>query len=256
MGYVYVKNKKTKPGELGHWGENKRVEAVTTYLATGNLALTSRIINVPTVTVRTWAASDWWIEMVHDLQREEDTKLKKSLQTIVDKGLNAVNDILENGEVVYNPKTGKTTRVAPRLRDVNKVTNDMIERQLAIKKQQANKITVSKESTEGMLKKLAEEFAKIALKKNVEQDVVMNVVEGEYEELPPNYQEALKYNLATTVDWDEHEKNVAIVQGREYAIHDQREEGLQEGAGLGAQEEAQESERQSFKEQSESRSGR
>ena len=39
---VYVKAKKEFVGDRAHWSEKKKMEAVTTYIATGTLPLTDR----------------------------------------------------------------------------------------------------------------------------------------------------------------------------------------------------------------------
>ena len=189
-GWTYIRKKKTKPYEGGMWNEKKRLEAVTTYLATGNLALTSRIINVPKQTMNDWIHKDWWKELIVQLQSESDIKLTSNLEKTISKSMEAVNEILENGDYHYDSKRGQVVRVPAKLRDVQKITTDLIDRKSLIRKQTAP-VSQNKESTEGRLLKLAEQFAQFVLKKPLEEKVVQEVIEGEFEALPPEYKEAM-----------------------------------------------------------------
>ena len=177
-GWIYVKRKKTLPGQLGHWDEKKKLEAVTTYLATGNLELTSKMINVPRKTLEVWKKNEWWNETVAQIQSEGALQLSSKLEKLVTKSLESINDIIANGDYVYDTKRGKVIRVPPKLRDLHKVSTDLIDKQMILTKK-ANVHTVSEEGVEGRLLKLAEQFAKFVNKKEVEK-VVNEIVEGEF----------------------------------------------------------------------------
>lgn len=177
-GWIYVKKKKTLPGQPGTWNDQKKLEAVTTYLATGNLELTSKMINVPRKTLEVWKKNEWWNETVSQIQSEGALKLSSRLEKVVTKSLESINDILTNGDYVYDSKRGKVVRIPPKLRDLHRVSSDLIDKQMVLSKK-ANVHTVSEEGVEGRLLKLAEQFAKFVQKKDVER-VVNEVVEGEY----------------------------------------------------------------------------
>lgn len=195
--YVYVRNKKTKPSTTGVndgiWPEKKRIEAITTYLATGNMSLTSKIINVPRDTLNKWKASPWWQEHLENLKDEDTIQLDKKLAKVVDKSLEAVNDRIENGDYQYDSKTGKLIRVPARLRDLHLVSKDMIDRRTIIQKLNTQKQEVRTHvSTEDRLLKLAETFAQLALgQKPKEEKEVTTVYEGDYDNLPEEYKDAL-----------------------------------------------------------------
>lgn len=189
--YVYVRNKKTKPQEPGWWPEKKKVEAVTTYLSTGNLSLTAGMINVPIDTIRKWKAQVWWKECVEKVYEEDNLQLSSKLQKTLEKSLDAVNDRIENGEYMFNIKTGKLNRIPAKLRDLHKVSADLIDRQAILKKQRPVEQPTA-ESTDGRLLKLAEAFAELALKQKPREEKVVNeVYEGDFHSLPENYQEAI-----------------------------------------------------------------
>lgn len=234
-GLVYIKRNKTKTdGKSTHWHDKKRAEAVATYLALGNMALVSRTINVPLPTLKNWVQQDWWKELVAETQNEQDLKLNKNLEKIVEKSLNAVNEILDNGDYMYDSKKGKVVRVPPKLRDVNKIAGDLIDRQMLIRKQH-KPVSQSQESTEGRLLKLAESFAKLVHGKAPEEHVIKDVIEGEYENLPAHMQEQLKEKgNAVSTQWN------STVQAR---------------ASLGEEEQAQQGEGQGSKECSEVEGG-
>lgn len=219
-GYVYIKKAKNSPGNNGHWSQKKRMEAVTTYLSTGNLALTGRLCNIPEDTIRKWKAQDWWTQLTDKYYEEDDIALSSKLKKTLDKTIEAVNDRIENGEYLYDSRTGKLKRVPVKLRDAHRVASDLIDKQLILRKQKPVSLERSDESQAGKLAKLAEAFAAFATGKVQEEKIVNEIVEGEYHELPPNYQESIN------------------------AFHDEREARLSEGTQLGENEETQTSEGQ------------
>ena len=161
--YVYVRENKTKAGQLGHWKESKRIEAVTTYLSTGNLAETCRLLGVPIRTLEQWKSSDWWKEMVKKIQSDEDQQLDAKTSKIINKALDSLMDRIENGEFVYDQKTGQLKRSPAKLRDLNTAFNNLLDKRQLLR----NKPTkiVEQHSTAVQLKNLADQFAKFVEKK-------------------------------------------------------------------------------------------
>ena len=182
MGYrIYIKTRKTKAGQPGVWPENKRIEAVTTYLTTGNWRLTESITGIPEITLKSWANKPWWKEYKADIQSQETIVLDKKLEKVMDKALDSVMDRLENGEFIYDEKTGKVKRVPPKLRDTNKVLTDMIDKRSLIKK--INKAPEeNKQITADHLVQLAQAFAQFTTGKKPEEKIA-NVYEGQAKEL-------------------------------------------------------------------------
>lgn len=166
-GAVYIRKKKTKPHQPGWWDDKKKFEAVTTYLATGTLAMTGAIINVPIETLRSWKRTDWWKHYTEELQYEDDLKLDSKLEKIMSKSLDAVMDRIDNGDVMYDPRTGKQVRIPAKLRDVQKVTNDIIDKRQLIRKTAKTHIHEKQKSeqvTADHLVQLAQAFAQFANK--------------------------------------------------------------------------------------------
>jgi len=178
-GRVYIRKKKTKPNEPGWWNDKKKLEAVTTYLAAGTLELTSAIVNIPVATLRAWKRTDWWKNYLEELQYEDNIKLDAKLEKIMNKSLDAVLDRVEHGDVMYDPRTGKQMRIPAKLRDVQKVSNDLID-----KRQLLRKVNVKQERetapqvTADHLVQLAQAFAQFA-SGNKEPPKEVNIIDVE-----------------------------------------------------------------------------
>jgi hypothetical protein len=182
--YVYVRNKKTKAHQPGWWSDQKRIEVLTTFLATGSQKYTSAITGVPEPTITQWRKSEWWGERTKDLQLEDNIKLDSKLSKVMDKALDAVIDRIDNGEYMYDPRTGEIKRIPAKLRDVQKVAGDMIDKKQLLAKMNRSKEDSKQQITADHLVLLAKEFAKFASgKEQPEYKDVKTVIEGEHQEV-------------------------------------------------------------------------
>jgi hypothetical protein len=182
---VYVKGKKEAIGDGMQWPPAKRTEAVTTYLATGTLAMTSAITTVPVRTLRAWKRSAWWKEAIEELMYEDNIKVSAKLDKVLTRSLAAVEDRLENGEYMYDPRTGKIKRIPPKLRDVYKVTSDLVDKKQALLKMHAKEHdTAEKQVIGDHLAQLALAFTKMAGGQVPHpKEFTTSIVEGEYKEV-------------------------------------------------------------------------
>jgi len=173
---IYVKNNKTKAGQFGHWKEAKKIEAVTTYLSTGSVAETSRMLGVPYKTLEGWRYSEWWKELTAKIQAEEDQQLDAKTSKIIDKALDNIMERLENGDHIYDQKTGKIRRAPVKLRDLNSAFNNLLDKRQLLR----NKPTkiVEQQTTATQLQNLAEHFAKF-VQKAITQKPEMPFIEGD-----------------------------------------------------------------------------
>lgn len=194
--FVYVKTKKTKAGQPGHWSETKRIQTVTTYLSTGNLTETAGIMGIPYKTLQQWKASDWWKDMEKTIRSEEEHQLDAKLTKIIDKTLEKLVDSIENGEHIYDQRTGKIKRMPAKMRDLNNAFNTILDKRQLIRKQPTK--IVEQTSTATQLQQLADSFAKFVQKK-VDELPEVEYIEGE---------------------------TVIQQEDGSYALHDQRQEGL------------------------------
>lgn len=152
------------------WSDSQKLETVKTWLLTGNLRLTANIVKVPEDTVRRWAKSTWWAQIVDDLHQEDQLLLSARLKKIVDKSFDVIEDRLEKGDFVYDQKTGQMRRKQVNMRDAHKVAIDLVDKReklLAGHGPQA-----SEEQVADKLIKLAEKFAELAGQKKIETNTV------------------------------------------------------------------------------------
>lgn len=157
--------KRRKEGECGfrrRYNDNQKLEAVTTYLMLGNLSLTASLLKININTLKLWKKSQWWKDIEIDLRTQEDLQLSKRLQNIVTKSLDVVEDRMENGDFVYDQKTGRMKRKPVNMRDAAKVMLDLQDRREVLIDRHVNNESVTTDKIDQTLKNLAEEFARIA----------------------------------------------------------------------------------------------
>ncbi len=166
--------------DRGNWSEKKRLEAISIYIATGSVSVAAQQANIPVETVRTWAKKDWWKEKIKEIQSEDYERLDAKLSKALDKALDQVMDRIENGEYMYDPKTGKTKIMPAKLRDLNTAFNSLMDKRQLIRKQPTK--IVEQSSTAVQLQNLADQFAQFVtgkIKQDKFDDLVDKVIEGE-----------------------------------------------------------------------------
>lgn len=163
------KNKKTlrprsiEAGTNKQWSDSQKVEAIQSYLLLGNLALTSRILGIPEVTLRVWKTTEWWKDKVNEIKTQDRIQLSSRMKKIVDASLTVVEDRLLNGDFQFDQKSGEVIRKPVNLKDAHKVAVDLQDRQELMEK--TEKPETSDEGVESRLLKLAEKFAEMATMK-------------------------------------------------------------------------------------------
>jgi uncharacterized protein (DUF2384 family) len=150
-----------KEGEW--WSDAKRIEVVTTWLALGKIPLVSACTGVPEGTIRQWRQQPWWKEIEVSVQTEADQELDAKLAKRIDKALDVIWDRLENGDFMFDPKSGDFMRRPVSMKDTNKVMVDMEDKRLLLRKQPRE--VQSQQAVADILKNLAAEFASMAKKK-------------------------------------------------------------------------------------------
>lgn len=159
-----------------HWSDSQKLEAVTTYLALGNLVLTASVLKIPEFTLRAWKQKEWWKEIESELAVQDDIQLSSRLKRIVETTLTATEDRIKNGDWIYDNKNGCLMRKPVNLRDVHKVTMDLVNKREHLSNKAPT--AVAMEQIDERLKKLAEKFEQIATgTKTIE---VTDVIVGEY----------------------------------------------------------------------------
>ena len=182
--YVYVRNKKTLPHEPGIWDKKKQMAACTTYLATGSIAETSRIINVPYRTVQEWTYSDWWKQLMTEIQSGENQKTDNKMSKVIEKTLDMLVSRIEEGDYQYDQKTGRLVKIPLKARDLERITSGLFDKRQLIRKQPTN-IKQDDLNQADRLLKLAEQFAKFSGTSRIEKELEVikeEFIEGEWEE--------------------------------------------------------------------------
>lgn len=173
--------------DRGNWSEKKKMEAMGVFIATGSVTMAATQCNIPHETVKTWAKKDWWKDRVKEIQSEDYEKLDAKLTKVIDKALDSVMDRIENGEYMYDPKTGKTKIMPAKLRDLNTAFNSLMDKRQLIRRQPTKIIEQS--STAVQLKNLAEQFSLFVTgkeKKETFNDLVDKTIEGDTVEQDEN----------------------------------------------------------------------
>lgn len=139
----------------------KRIEVATKWLALGNMRLVSELTGVSYQLCREWKTSEWWDELIDEIKASKTLQLDNKLAKIVDKSLDTIADRLENGDVIFNQKTGTIERKDVSLKDATKVATDLLTRQAVLQKQQQEEVHHKDErSVKDQLAALALEFAR------------------------------------------------------------------------------------------------
>lgn len=191
------KRKKNRPVDAKtnlRWSDQQKLEAVNSYLALGNLALVSRITGIPEITLRVWKASDWWKDVVDDVQRTEKIQLSNRMKQLVEASQRIVAQRLETGDPILNQKTGQIEFKPVSMKDAHKVAVDLIDRQTVIEKALRNDQPQSEENDNNKLEKLAEKFAEMAtmsIQKNFDKKRTIEVTDAVYEERETRLQDGV-----------------------------------------------------------------
>ena len=180
--YKYKKLKKVKAHQPGHWPEKIKMEAVTLWCSTGSPSTVSEVLSVPLCTIEHWKTLPWWKEAVQVIRNQDNEKLDSKLSKALDKALDKVIDLIDNGEFVYDQKTGRVKRMPAKLRDVNHAFNSLVDKRQLIRKLPTK--IVESSQTEQKLKQLAVQFAEFVNqnknKKEPEALTLEKDVEGVY----------------------------------------------------------------------------
>lgn len=160
------RRRKKKPGTLGHWSDSQKIELVTTWLATGNLALSAATHSIPEITARKWKASDWWKQMVEDIRASENLQLDSKLSKVVAKATDQLLDRVDNGDFQYDQKTGQLVRKPISARDAAKITSDMIDRRELLQGKKQAEVDNTRKMEDKLLK-LADELSRFSRAKVV-----------------------------------------------------------------------------------------
>ncbi len=175
MPYRKVYYGKSKPGGPAHWSEKKKHEVCQAYILLGQLRLAASTCNVPEITCKVWKATQWWKDLEQELRRSSKIQLSAKLNEVIQKSLVALNDRVENGDYIYNPKTKDFTRRPISAEHANRITANLIDRSLLLEKSASHE-KIDDVGIKARLEKLHEDLIKGFTKPKA---LTSQVIEGE-----------------------------------------------------------------------------
>lgn len=158
------------PFEAGAWSDEKRVEAVTAYIALGKMPKVSNVTGIPVNTLWTWKkSSTWWTELERTIRGEQNNEYSAVIGDIVTNSLLAIKDRVKNGDFIYNPRSGETIRVPVTAKSLNQVVNTLLDKRgKLVKENLADSGNTTDEKTlENKLTQLADAFKSFVASKNI-----------------------------------------------------------------------------------------
>jgi hypothetical protein len=154
-------------GKRTHFTDKEKLKAVCTYAVAGNARRVAEITGIPEGTIRGWKCTEWWNEAMTKIIVEQDDELGTKLTNLVNKAVSEVNDRLDNGNYVYNPKLDKLIRKPVDAKELAIVTAISIDKRQLLRGLPTSR-TENVSQTE-RLTKLQEQFKQFVTAKEVKQ---------------------------------------------------------------------------------------
>ncbi len=161
----------------------KKIEVVTKWMALGNMRLVAELTGVSYQLCRMWKQMPWWADLVAEIKASKDMQTDTKLSKLVDKSLELVGDRLENGDIIWNKKTGEYDRIPISLSKANKVANDLLGQQLNLsKKKVVEQVGERQKTVQDQIALLAQEFARFNTNRtiNVQAKVIDNALHDQW----------------------------------------------------------------------------
>lgn len=157
------------------YSEEDRIKAATIYAVTGNSRRVEEITKIPSTTIRQWKMQPWWPQVIERIRQEADDELDSKFTKVIDSTIDQINDRLEKGDYIYNPRTGELVRKPMGGKEIAVVTSIMMDKRDLIRK------SVKQDRTQATivdrLEKLADEFKKFTGMKTIEGEASQVVAE-------------------------------------------------------------------------------
>ena len=163
--------------EHSTWPMEVKIGVVTRYLAIGNLSLVAATTGLDHGLLRNWKMQPWWKEVEAQIRATENLQLDTKISKIVDKSLDAVLDRVENGDFIYDNKTGDIKRKPANMRDIAKVSTEMITKRELLRGNATSRNETPQASVAEQLKSLAIEFARWNNKGKTVETIDADIVE-------------------------------------------------------------------------------
>jgi hypothetical protein len=152
-------------GNRTHYSDKEKMNAVCIFAISGNSRRVAELAKIPEATIRQWKTTEWWNEILTRIHVEEDEELDTKLTKLVNKAVDAVNDRLDDGDWIYNPKLDKLVRKPVSAKELAIVSAISIDKRQLLRGQPTSR--VEKISQDERLLKLAEQFKQFSVAKEV-----------------------------------------------------------------------------------------
>ena len=165
--FIVLSKTRGRPVRSNHWKkgyftDEKKIEAVTLFAATGSVVRVSGLSGVPENTLRGWTRQDWFKELLDEIRAENDHKIDAKFNEIIDISLDQLKDRVVIGDSVLN-KDGELVKRPMSGKDLSLTTAINIDkRQLLRNREVVKKEQVVNQSIEQRLTDLANSFKQIA----------------------------------------------------------------------------------------------
>ena len=194
--------------------DKEKYELVALYKMVGSLKTACGMLNIPFDTAKHWKATDWWTETEQEIAQENRAKTNTKIVKLAEKAMVVLEDRLESGDFQLDQKTGNVVRIPIRAETANKILHDSLNREeMNERLNQDSKKLITEEKMIDRLTQIQESFKKIAMGKSI------------LKELPIIDIEVIEDAL--------HEESEGRNGGYVNALHEERQEGLQEGGPVG-----------------------
>lgn len=151
--------------------DEEKIQVISVYLATNSVKLTSETTGVTEQTIIAWKKSAWWDKMVTDIYHRDAQSKASKMSRSVNKALDLVQERLENGDYMYDPRTGEIKRVPVKLAELIKATNSLVSNQQLLERKTESAVKEVEQTDK--LTELANKFAAFASAKNKRETVTI-----------------------------------------------------------------------------------
>ena len=163
---------------MERYSDEKKLEVVTIYLSTQSRQETSNISGVPLQTINSWMKSKWWDSACSKVRTLDKSKKLAKISRIVNQALDMVADRIENGDYLYDQKTGEVRRMPMSAKNAISASSAMIDRFLLLNKSFED--IQDKKDTNEKLNQLADAFTKFAQGKKPDFGAQQEPIDAEF----------------------------------------------------------------------------
>jgi len=142
------------------YSTEQRIQAVMTFLTTGNHVKTSELIGIPHRTLCDWSKKEWWEQAIAIIRVEKAQEFDAMLSNIVQEGFTQAHDRLLKGNHAYDKEGNPLGRQEMSGRDIGTLTGIMYDK-LRIHRNMPTSIS-SSGGTDAKLEALAEKMMEIS----------------------------------------------------------------------------------------------